>query len=179
MLRKGLGAGTTDLVSGGAGDDLSWVCPRGHLADFSQGSCSACRYPTADDRNLANRATRHPLSGPFVVAMVVLVLLAIMSVVTTLNLSPETGSTTGGSSDATTPSTPAPAPLSRAEASRAAAYDDGRAYGQSLQRYGDVPEPIACAAAPRDWKPDQAPNWLTGCHDSYSSPRRTVGGTVP
>ncbi|HWC40163.1 MAG TPA: hypothetical protein VG476_16625 [Acidimicrobiales bacterium] len=110
--------------------------------------------------------------------MAALALLAIMSVVATLNLGEGAGSAPGGSSGATPPPSPAPA-ISPARASRVAAYDDGRAYGQSLQHYASVPELIACAAAPRDWTSDQAPAWLRGCRDSYSIPKQTEGGLVP
>jgi hypothetical protein len=155
--------------------DVLWVCPRGHLVEFSESLCAACRGEA--DKSEAS-ATRGARRVPSLVALGAgALLLVIIAVAVNFGAGSDSAWTASTSSDATTTPTTAASRMTAAQTAQTAAYEDGRGYGQSLRQEGQVPEALACAQAPPNWETDLAPAWSNGCRDSYGS--RREGGPVP
>lgn len=148
------------------GGDIAWVCRRGHMVDFRRSSCARCRGEFGKT-DLGRRRPRR-LRSLLALGAAGLLIATIAAAIAGLG----SGSVTSGISSAdttTTIPTTTTTWATPAQASRAAAYDDGRGYGQSLKDDGNVPQAVACAYVPGDWPTDQQPAWLLGCHDSYST----------
>jgi hypothetical protein len=156
--------------------DVLWVCPRGHLVEFSKSLCASCGREA--DKSTAS-ATHGARRLPSLVAVGVgALLLVIIAVAFNFGAGSDSAwTTTSTSSDVTTTPTTAASRMTAAQAAQTTAYEDGRGYGQSLRQEGQVPEAVACAQAPPNWNTDVAPDWLSGCRDSYGS--RRGGGPIP
>jgi hypothetical protein len=155
--------------------DVLWVCPRGHLVEFSESRCAACGSEADESEASVTHGARRV---PSLVALGAgALLLVIIAVAVNFGAGSDSAWTASTSSDATTTPTTAASRMTAAQTAQTAAYEDGRGYGQSLRQEGQVPEAVACAQAPPDWETDLAPAWSNGCRDSYGS--RPDGGPVP